>query len=53
MTIVARHQIHLSLIRSLAGGASEEEAVAEVAAELCIAEESVREVIAELTEERA
>lgn len=51
MTIIARTRIHFALIRSLAGGASEDEAVAQVAAELCIAEEAVREVIAQLTEE--
>lgn len=51
MTIIARRTIHLALIRSLAAGASEDEAVVQVAAELCIAEETVREVIAEFTEE--
>ena len=47
-TIVPRHAVQLELIRALSEGLGVDEAVAAVAARLCIAEEAVREVVAEL-----
>lgn len=47
-TIVTRRAVQLELIRALAEGLGVEEAVVVVAHRLCVAEEAVREVVAEL-----
>jgi hypothetical protein len=51
--IHTRQAVRLSLIRALAHGKTEDQAVTHVAAELALAEEAVREVIAEDEREAA
>lgn len=48
MTIISRRDIHLALIREVASGKDEDEAVAAISDLYCIPEEAVREVVAEL-----
>lgn len=50
MTITSRDQVRLALIRALAAGHCLPAVVHVVAAELCIADEAVQEVVDELLE---
>lgn len=53
MTIIPRQTVLLSLIRYVAHGQTEEQAIASVAAELALPEEAVRDVVEDAKERTA
>lgn len=53
MTIATRQTVLLTLIRHVASGQTEEQAIASVAAELALPEEAVRDVVEDAKERAA